>query len=64
MPDLLCLISLGMLDLVMGDAHFSGFEGLQPAPHSPLEDLLDFILILVDADVAPAVPVSVLKVSG
>lgn len=63
MPDLLRLIPLGVLDhLIGGDAHFGRFEGLQAAPHRPLEDLLDLVLILVDTDVAPAVPVSMLKI--
>lgn len=43
------------------NAHLCRLEGLQTIPHGPLEDLLHFVFILVDIEMAPAVPVSVLK---
>ena len=43
------------------NTRFGGFEGLQAAPHGALEDLLHLVLILVDVQVTPAVPVSVLS---
>lgn len=60
--DLLLSLLLRVLgdDLARCDAHLGGLEGLQATPHGPLEDLLHFILTLVNAEVAPAVLVTVL----
>lgn len=60
--DLLLSLLLRVLgdDLARCDAHLGRLEGLQTAPHGPLEDLLDLIFTLVDAEVAPAVLVPML----
>ncbi len=61
--DLLLRVFLCVLADVFwwSDAHLCRLEGLQTAPHGPLEDLLHLVFILVDVKVAPAVPVPVLQ---
>lgn len=58
----MCVLLPMVLDLFSRvDAHLSRFEGLKAAPHGPLEDLLHFVLTLVDAKVTTAVFVTVLR---
>lgn len=47
----------------LSHAHLSRFEGLQAAPHGPLEDLLHLILIPVDVEMTPTVSVPVLEIT-
>lgn len=62
--DLLLSLLLRVLgdDLSWCNTHLGRLEGLQAASHGPLEDLLHLIFALVDAEVTPAVLVSVLKI--
>lgn len=47
----------------LSHAHLSRFEGLQAAPHGPLEDLLHLIVIPVDVEMTPTVSVPVLEIT-
>lgn len=41
--------------------HLCRFKGLQTVPHSPLEDLLHLIFVLIDLQTTPTVLVTVLQ---
>lgn len=53
----------GMLCDFLGwsNPHLGRFEGFKATSHGSLEDLLYLIFTLVDGEVAPAVPVAVLR---